>query len=66
MFYEPQRYHFLTFDLFYKFITNKEYTPLPPPKSVLDINDVASPNNLGVKASIESAFALAQALNKDK
>lgn len=25
MFYEPQRYHFITYPLFYKFITNDDY-----------------------------------------
>jgi len=50
MHYEPQRYHYITFSLFYKFLTNQDFSKK---------DDL-------LKASGESVFALAADLNKKK
>lgn len=59
VFTEPQRYHHITFDLFFKFITNKNYEEFVKLKTRQRESQL-------LKASTESAFDLAHVLNKDK
>lgn len=57
VYYEPQRYHQISFELLYKFVTNEDYQQR--------VDRLIQEKNQ-VRASVDSVFNIAQEINQKK